>query len=217
MERSYGVVWREGERSPITGKLELRPRAMRLEGRDGASDIPYEAVSAIRVGRVARDRVNGQPSIIVERRIGAPIKIATVAKPSVFSEIAERLAALQLSAQRARRVVVVLPIDPAARERVAELLEQGPPFDPESIETLDRHEVFLTGEEAVFIFESPLGLDSLMPKLASPQLWETAAAWRDYVTGPPRIAEEAYFWRRAEAPEESSRRNASRPGEVDIF
>jgi hypothetical protein len=31
------------------------------------------------------------------------------------------------------------------------LLESGPPFDPEQITGLDRHEVFLTSKEAVFV------------------------------------------------------------------
>src|SRR5437763_1577681 len=83
MERSYGVVWKEGSRGPVTGKLELLPRELRLEGLDSTRTVPYEAVASIRVGRSASDRINGGASVVVERHLGDSITIATVAQPSV--------------------------------------------------------------------------------------------------------------------------------------
>jgi hypothetical protein len=77
----------------------------------------------------------------------------------------------------------------------------GPPFDPAGIEGLDRHEVFLTSCEAIFIFDSLLGVDALAPLMAEPEPRQ-AAAWRDYVAEPPRIAEEGYSLARREAPDE---------------
>src|SRR6266516_1727934 len=171
MERSYGVVWKEGSRGPVTGKLELLPRELRLEGLDSTRAVPYEAVASIRVGRSASDRINGGPSVVVERRLGDPITIATVAQPSVVGEIAERLAALQLGAETSRRVVVVVPLKPGEHARVSRLLKQGPPFNPAAIAGLDRHEVFVTSDEAVFVFESKLGSGGLAALLAEPKLW----------------------------------------------
>jgi hypothetical protein len=127
MERSYGVVWKEGSRRPIPGKLELLPRVLRLEGLDSTREVPYEAVAAIRVGRSASDRINGGPSVVVERSLGDPITIATVAQPSVVGEIAERLAALRLGAQTSRRVAVIAPLKPDAHASVRLPLEAGPP------------------------------------------------------------------------------------------
>jgi hypothetical protein len=95
MELSYGVVWKEGSRAPVSGKLELLPRALRLDGLEGTREVPYEAVAAIRVGRSASDRINGGPSVVVERNLGDPITIATVAQPSVVGEIAAKLATLR--------------------------------------------------------------------------------------------------------------------------
>src|SRR5512140_3142825 len=92
---------------------------------------------------------------------GDTITIATVAQPSVVGEIAERLAALQLGAQTSRRLVVVVPLEPGEHTSVSRLLKQGPPFDPASIAGLDRHEAFVTPDEAVFVFESELGADAL--------------------------------------------------------
>jgi hypothetical protein len=198
MQSSYGVVWREGTAEPATGKLELLPRALRLEGRDRSQEVPYEDVTAIRIGRSGADRINGSPAVVVERLEGERVIISTVAQPSLIGEIAERLAALQLGARKNRRIVVVLPLKPDAHEPVSALLRQGPPFDPASIEGLDRHEVYVNGNEAVFVFESALGADALAPLLTDPKLWESVSAWGQHIAGAPRIAEEAFSWSRAQ-------------------
>jgi hypothetical protein len=215
MERSYGVVWKEGSRAPVPGKLELLPRALRLDGLESTREVPYEAVAAIRVGRSASERINGGPSVVVERSLGDPITIATVAQPSVVGEIAERLAALRLGAQTSNLVIVIVPLKPDSHASVNRLLKQGPPFDPRVIGGLDRRDVFLTSDEAVFLFESHLGADALAPLLADPKLWEAVSAWGEYVAGPPRIAEEVFSWARSEAAENVSFLPTPGPGDSD--
>ena len=215
MERSYGVVWKEGSRAPVPGKLELLPRVLRLEGLERSWEVPYEAVAAIRVGRSPSERINGGPSVVVERNLGDPITIATVAQPSVVGEIAERLAALRLGAETSNRVIVIVPLKPESHASVRRLLQQGPPFDPGAIEGLDRHQVFLTPDEAVFVFESHVAADALAPLLADPKLWEAAAAWGEYVAGAPRIAEEIFSWTRSEAPEDVSFLPTPGPGDSE--
>ena len=150
----------------------------------------------LRIGCSRGDRINGGPAVVVERRKGERVIISTVAQPSLIGEIAERLAALQLGARKNRRIVVVLPLKPNAHEPVSALLKQGPPFDPASIEGLDRHEVYVTGDEAVFVFESALGADALAPLLADPKLWGSVSAWGEHLAGAPRITEEAFSWSR---------------------
>jgi hypothetical protein len=215
MERSYGVVWKEGSRGPVPGKLELLPRVLRLDGLESTREVPYDAVTAIRVGRSASDRINGGPSVVVERNFGDPITIATVAQPSVIGEIAERLAALRLGAETSNRVIVIVPLKPGAHGSVRRLLQQGPPFDPGAIEGLDRHQVFLTPDEAVFVFDSPVPADALAPLLADPKLWEAVSAWGEYVAGAPRIADEVFSWTRSEAPEDVSFLPTPGPGDSD--
>lgn len=215
METSYGVVWREGSRPPITGKLELLPRAMHLNGLSSSSQVPYDGVSAVRLGRVAGDRINGHRSVVVERRAGHPITITTVARPSEVGEIAERLAALRSNTQTSRRVVVILPIKADARPRVRELLKAGPPFDPDAIAGLEQHEAFLTAGEAVFVFASPLGPDALASRLADAGLSEAAASWSDFVAGPPRIAELVFAWARGPAAGDVSYLPTPGPGDSD--
>lgn len=192
-------MWREGSLPIGSGKLELLATALRLDGmaggRPAARQITYESLTTVRVGRSATERISGRPSLILERRNGLPITIASISQPGVVAEIAERLAAAGLGAAALRRTVFVAPLVEGAHDPVRMLLTAGPPF--ELAETaLDRHEVFLTPSEVVFVFESRLGIGALEPLLAKPELWRSAAAWRDHLAGPPRIAEDVYSWSR---------------------
>jgi hypothetical protein len=199
MEPSYGVVWREGAKPLARGKLELLPRGVHLDGMTGdeavSREIAYDLLSEIHIGRSPEERVNGQTALVLEPRIGAPISIASVAQAGILAEIAERLAELQIGTAGRRRVAIVLPLLPGSGDAVRALLADGPPFDPEQIR-LDRHEVLLTSDEAIFLFESRLGANALDPLLEDPALWERAAAWHEYLAGPPRIAEDVFSWTR---------------------
>lgn len=215
MRTSYGVVWREGASPLAAGKLELLPRGIRLDGLEGTQDIPYELLAGVRVGRLAGERIDGRPSVVIERRSGAPVTISTVAKPSLVGEIVELLAALQLGDDSARRMTVVLPIKPESRDAVRALLASGPPFDPEQMEGLDRHEVFLTAQEVIFLFDSNFGGDALARLIADPELWQAAGAWREHIAGQPRLAEEVYSWTRRNDTDELSYLPTPGPGDSD--
>ena len=82
------------------------------------------------------------------------------------------------------RAVIIVPLQEGASQRAAELLRNGPPFDPEEV-GLERHHVFLTVQEAVFLFEAD---DSGAAErlVANESFWSAAAAWKDLVAGPPR-------------------------------
>ena len=99
MRTSYGVVWREGSLPLASGKLELLPRAVRLDGMVGSvpttRQIPYGLLSEIRIGRSALDRIDGRPTLVLASRSGNHYAIASVTQAGVIAEIAERLAALQ--------------------------------------------------------------------------------------------------------------------------
>jgi hypothetical protein len=209
MNVTYGVVWREDSLPLATGKLELRTHAVRFEGIAGGrpvtQEIAYETLAAVRVGRSPAERLDGRPSLVLERRSGLPITVASVAQSGVVAEIAERLASLQLGADACRRTVFVLPLEDGAHERARSLLAGGPPFDPEQT-ALDRHEVFVTPNEVVLVFESKLGVDALEPLLSDPALWLSVAAWRELLAGPPRLTEEAYAWERRPTMNGSGRR-----------
>jgi hypothetical protein len=101
MRTTYGVVWREGETSLARGKLELLPRSVRLDGLAGskqiALEVPYADLDAVRTGRTASDRLNGQPTLVLERRDAEPVVIAAVTQAGVVAELTEHLAKQVLS------------------------------------------------------------------------------------------------------------------------
>jgi hypothetical protein len=215
MQRTYGVVWREGASELATGKLELLASGARLEGRETSRDIPYVGVSGIHIGRRPEERIDGRPSIVLERFGSPTVTIATVAQPSLVGEIAERLAALQFDAAVPRSIALVVPLKPGSREAVRALLAQGPPFDPEEQPELEHHEVFVSDEDAIFVFQSREGVDAFVAGLADPGLLQAALAWREHVAGPPRIAEGVYSWTRREESEELSFLPTPGPGDSD--
>ena len=89
-----------------------------------------------------------------------------------------------------RRAVLIVPLRSGARTWVHGLLELSPPFDPEA-PGLERHQVFFTDQEAVFVFEAPD--QPVLDRLAkSPRFRWAAAAWRNYVGGRTRLADVAY-------------------------
>ena len=205
MRTTYAVTWQEKDSPPHSGRLELRPQGLRFEAvGDGEArpqivrDVGYEDVAEVRVGRVTADRIGGRPTLVVERRASGPVRIASVAQAGIVSELAERLAALVLGGRGSSRVVVVVPLKEGTRDRVRELLATGPPFDPAAV-GLERHEVFLTEREAVFLFGAPAR--SVLERLVmDPSLWAAAAAWKDLVAAPARLAEDAYSWTPGNAP-----------------
>jgi hypothetical protein len=108
------------------------------------------------------------------------------------------------------RAVVILPLREGSSERAAELLRGGPPFDPEEI-GLERHQVFLTEREAVFLFEADSS-DAAEKLIGEGSFWSAASAWKDIVEGPPRLAEDAYSWVRPDVSDDVSFAPTPGPG-----
>ena len=53
------------------------------------------------------------------------------------------------------RLVVIVPLREGTLEKARSLLAQGPPFDLEATD-FDRHEVYLTDHEVVFVYEDKM-------------------------------------------------------------
>jgi hypothetical protein len=92
-------------------------------------------------------------------------------------------------------LVLVVPLREGARAKARELLEQGPPFDLDQT-PFERHQVFLTDSEVVFVFDARGGTATLTLGTEDPSLWTAAAAWRECLAGPVRKAEIAFSWKR---------------------
>jgi hypothetical protein len=225
MKASYAVTWQEGAGPVRHGKLELRHRTLVLEGSNCSGPpqkraIAYDDVTSAELTRVSSERLSGRPTLVVDRRGATSLRIAGVAQPGIISELAESLTALRHSEERhsVSRVVIVVPIQPGRRDSARVLLGNGPPFDPNAV-GLDRHHVFLTDQEAVFVFEAD-ELDAVEQLASDPTLWEAIAGWNDLVAGPPRMAEDVYSWIRQHASEEISFAATPGPGDSeggDVF
>ncbi len=199
MRPSYAVVWRGVEGDRFAGKLELGERTLDLEGSDpeGAPArirVSYDDLAGVRIGRSPGERMDGRPSLIVELRSGVAVSVAPVGGTGVVFEMGQVLEELVSErAGKAFRATIVAPIKPGMRARVLELIEKGPPFDPGRT-SLERHAVYLTEREAVFVFEGPDVQAFAAQLVRSPSAWRAAVAWERCLAGRPRLAEELYAW-----------------------
>ena len=199
MKVTYAVKWREPDGRTYLGRLALGTRTLRLEGRepDGAvvdRQIGYEEVQGLRVTSHGPERLDGQPTLVIERTDGPYLVTSAGMGAGIVQELVDRLAELRLSSPW--RATVVVPLREGVIERVRELVANGPPFDP--LETaLTRHKLLLTPQEAIFVFETQTdkGLAALLSQF---DIWAAAVAWDDLVDGSPRLAEVAYNWERPE-------------------
>lgn len=115
MQASYPVTWREGDGSARSGKLELGPTALSFAG-SSAGGVPahrelrYDELAGVRIGRSESERIDGRPSLILERRAGPSIRVASVIQQGVVYELAQRLASLLLGEPGALgRILVIVP------------------------------------------------------------------------------------------------------------
>lgn len=217
MNRSYAMTWQEADGAPHSGKLELRASGMRLEGRNGAGPvsllIPYAELLRMRVAS-GPERLGGRPTLVLARGGGSDIRVASVGAAGVISEVAEQVASMRAgNAMSSDRVAVVVPLRKGKRDKAERLLDQGPPFDPERM-GLESHEVFITDQEAIFVFNAAAGFN-LQKLLSDSKVWASAAAWHDVIAGPPRIAKPFYAWATVTGPDDLSFGPTPGPGDSD--
>ena len=100
------------------------------------------------------------------------------------------------------QIAIVVTLKPDAAEDARRLLDQGPPFDPAD-HGFERHSVFLSANEAVFVFdgtEVEWKLDDLVDDPFGATVREAFDAWRPLIVGEPRVARTAYSWERTKTP-----------------
>lgn len=194
----YPAAWRTGEIAPATGVLVLEPEGFRLEGRRDGEDlvetIAYDSIESVRIGRVGAERIDGRRTIVLERHHADTLLIEPHGL-GLLTELADTLSALTAKAAVATALNVVVPLRPGVAPKARELLEAGPPFDPEEL-GLTEHWVAVTDKEVVFSF-SGHGVHSLVQRgVRDPSLWRAGLAWRSLVVGKPRVAETIFTWHR---------------------
>jgi hypothetical protein len=104
-------------------------------------------------------------------------------------------------------VVVVVPIEHGTAEAARRLIEEGPPFDLDRI-GLERHHVFVSEREVIFLFEAESAAAAVDSLARSPGALKAAARWRGILAGRPRLATEQFAWRRDVSPRASDSSNA---------
>ena len=95
--------------------------------------------------------------------------------------------------------VLVARLKPDSRERAQELLAEYPSPIVEGLEGVDRHVIFLSKTEVIFLFEGEGADASLRAKFNDPVRSTNVSHWLPLFDGPLHRAAEAYFWERMEA------------------
>jgi hypothetical protein len=99
MRTTYGVIWQNGRMLSHAGKLELDAAGIRLEGAGAegqafVEELAYREVAGVRIARSRSDRLEGRPTLVLDRVDGEALRVASVSQSGVVAELAERLCTL---------------------------------------------------------------------------------------------------------------------------
>jgi hypothetical protein len=89
---TYAVTWSEDGAHRSSGRLELTDRAVELTAAGASLEVPYDEIEAVAVARGRADRLDGRPTLVLQRVAGAPVRIASVVQSWILAELADRLA-----------------------------------------------------------------------------------------------------------------------------
>ena len=192
----FPVVWREGDGDPAVGELIVARDVLRFEGARGGAEagaqIRFSDVRGVRVARRAPERRNGRPTIVIDRDT-TPFYLEPVGA-GLLGEIASLLTMLrEKEARPTDHVAVIVPLRKGTESRAASLVALGPPFDLVGT-GIRSHQVYVGGQEAIFVFGGPDVHDVLERTLADPALWRAGLAWRNVIAGRPRMLRCSFSW-----------------------
>jgi hypothetical protein len=191
---SYPVLWSDSDHGPVTGTLTVdRDTVVLNGGRPGQivqRSIAHRDLVGVRVGRGPGDLLAGRPAIVVERHRATALLVRPLGA-GLLSELADLLARLCETTELVEQVAVVLPLRPGALGTARELVAEGPPFDLAEAE-IERHAVFLTEREAIFVFSGADACDHVRRFMDDTDVWRAADRWAACLDGPPRLAEATF-------------------------
>lgn len=175
-----------------TGRLEIEHDRLFLRGsgKDGRLElaIPFSALADVRIGRRPSERLNGYPTLVLERASLPAVQVAPFGM-TLLPEIADLLGSLSQPVG-GDVLTVVVPLKPGCLDRARRLLAQGPPFDPASL-GLSSHEVYLREGEAVFVFRGRNVRARVGKAIRHPAVWRAGLAWQRCFAAPPQLMERA--------------------------
>jgi hypothetical protein len=91
------------------------------------------------------------------------------------------------------RVVVLARLKDGVRDRAAELIAAGPPFDPGE-HGFERHAVYLSTREVIFFFEGPEASRRVADIANDNATSAFFTAWAPLLDDSPGLAHEFYYW-----------------------
>jgi hypothetical protein len=94
------------------------------------------------------------------------------------------------------RVAIIARLKEGSEQRAVELVAGGPPFDLADTGIV-RHSIYISPNEAVFVFEGhevEWIVDELINEPFRYELQHALDQWREIVEGQPRVASERYGW-----------------------
>jgi hypothetical protein len=93
------------------------------------------------------------------------------------------------------RLMIIARLHEGSHEEAEALITKGPPFDADLL-GFDRHAVYLTAGEVVFLFEAP-EVEWLVNEIIDDRVISSAfGPWEKLIDGTPRLAHERYYWSR---------------------
>ena len=99
------------------------------------------------------------------------------------------------------RVAIIARLKTGGEERARELVRAGAPFDLTDTGIV-RHSVYVSPNEAVFVFEGHQVewiIDQLIDEPFHYELHRALDQWREIVDGQPRVARQEFGWQLDEA------------------
>jgi hypothetical protein len=94
------------------------------------------------------------------------------------------------------RVAIIVRLKEGCEQRAVELVAAGPPFDLANAGIV-RHSIYVSTNEAVFVFEGhevEWIVDELIDEPFHYELHHALEQWREIVDGQPRVARERFGW-----------------------
>ena len=192
---SYAAIWAEAEDAPCSGCVALADDGLTLTGSallaGEARLLRYADVLGVEIVRDPSLRLNGYPTLRIERRGAPPLRVSTIGL-GVLGELNQLLATAVANGQP-QLVGIVVPLRKRALAEAAALIEQGPPFDLAAL-GIERHEVLLSEREVIFLFEGTQLDETMQRLLRDPSVWQAASGWSRVIAGRPRLAEQRFGW-----------------------
>lgn len=102
---------------------------------------------------------------------------------------------MQTAEDDVERLAVIAKLKEGAAEQAATLVRRGPPFDPGE-SGFERHAVYLSGDQVIFLFEGDAADRSVQEILANGTRSAALGAWGSLLDQVPQLAVEGYYWKR---------------------